>query len=64
MSDSEQQYATDTAKVLEKISDDNSFKHIVAQLRVEYDYSWEEVWDELERVYNPVDRAAFEETTQ
>lgn len=50
-----------TDDVLEEIADDNPFKAVVESLREE-GLSWGEIYDHAADAYNPIDKAAFEES--
>lgn len=45
----------------QKIPEDNPFRDQIIDLASD-GYSWGEIWQKLEEAYNPVDRAAFEES--
>ncbi len=47
--------------MLAKIDDENPFKELVESLR-EDGHSWGEIYDHAADAYNPIDKAAFEES--
>ena len=51
----------DDGTVIEQIPEDNSFRDTIADLR-ESGQSWQEVFQQLDDAYNPVDKAAYEES--
>lgn len=51
----------DDEATLEEIPDDNPFKETIVDLKDD-GKSWREVWETLEDAYNPVDKAAYDES--
>jgi hypothetical protein len=45
----------------EEIPEDNPFRDQIIDLRTD-GHTWQEIWAMLDKAYNPVDRAAFEES--
>lgn len=46
---------------LEAIPEDNPFRHVVSQLRVDDEWAWDDIHEAMDEAYDAVDKAAFEE---
>lgn len=51
----------DTLRPTEDISKENPFRPVIVDLASE-GYSWSEIHDYMEQAYNPIDKAAYEES--